>query len=547
MGAGAVSGHKNSKENSSASNNSGSPTRAKPQGEAGRASLTQPNSHPKTSPSKNMSCELCSVNFTFFKRKKFCIECQRYFCSTCLPKPPSSAPPGRQCSKCRLLLSGRFTRNDLQQYKVKDIRCFLKVKNISMSGCKEKHDLVELVLTHFCTQQGRHVDGTDETEHEILVRQMAVSLATCFSFGEFASSSPVTTASNTFVSSAAAAATAANNSGTCASSTSLSSCTAAPPPHASSQPCSAPAAESNPPACSAGQGTTTTAPGTTAASETRGDATSNSEGRERALEDDLEERINSLNTDRLRDLLDAMERLQETFAANQEEEDDTPSAPAVRRTQLEDVESAEDIENLTVRQLKELLVNNFVDYRGCCERSELVDRVKALWRDHQENLAIDIHSSKTTHSDVTKNSSPKPGEAGVDVESETTNPKNLASSDEKINGSNPQHSPSPADSSDPQAHQGKPGENPPGQSASQLEKPSESQFSNDGPETGSSSPSRRARNQNDSLCNICMDNLADCILLECGHMVTCTQCGKRLANCPICRQYISRVVRVFRS
>ena len=51
----------------------------------------------------------------------------------------------------------------------------------------------------------------------------------------------------------------------------------------------------------------------------------------------------------------------------------------------------------------------------------------------------------------------------------------------------------------------------------------------------------------DDLCRICMDSLVDCILLECGHMVTCTQCGKRLADCPICRQYVVRVVRVFRS
>lgn len=51
----------------------------------------------------------------------------------------------------------------------------------------------------------------------------------------------------------------------------------------------------------------------------------------------------------------------------------------------------------------------------------------------------------------------------------------------------------------------------------------------------------------DSLCHICMDSLVNCILLECGHMVTCTQCGKRLAECPVCRQYIVRVVRVFRS
>ena len=51
----------------------------------------------------------------------------------------------------------------------------------------------------------------------------------------------------------------------------------------------------------------------------------------------------------------------------------------------------------------------------------------------------------------------------------------------------------------------------------------------------------------DDLCRICMDSLVDCLLLECGHMVTCTQCGKRLSDCPICRQYVVRVVRVFRS
>ena len=67
-------------------------------------------------------------NAQILPHQKYCVECQRYFCSTCLPKPPSSAPPGRKCSKCRLLLSGCFTRTDLQNYKVKDIRCFLKVR-----------------------------------------------------------------------------------------------------------------------------------------------------------------------------------------------------------------------------------------------------------------------------------------------------------------------------------------------------------------------------------------------------------------------------------
>ncbi|XP_043218842.1 E3 ubiquitin-protein ligase rififylin-like isoform X3 [Amphibalanus amphitrite] len=49
------------------------------------------------------------------------------------------------------------------------------------------------------------------------------------------------------------------------------------------------------------------------------------------------------------------------------------------------------------------------------------------------------------------------------------------------------------------------------------------------------------------ICKICMDSLIDCVMLECGHMATCTACGKLMAECPICRKYVVRVVHVFRS
>lgn len=51
----------------------------------------------------------------------------------------------------------------------------------------------------------------------------------------------------------------------------------------------------------------------------------------------------------------------------------------------------------------------------------------------------------------------------------------------------------------------------------------------------------------DDLCKICMDAPIECVILECGHMTTCTACGKVLSECPICRQYIVRVVRFFRA
>ena len=53
--------------------------------------------------------------------------------------------------------------------------------------------------------------------------------------------------------------------------------------------------------------------------------------------------------------------------------------------------------------------------------------------------------------------------------------------------------------------------------------------------------------QDSDLCNICMSNRIDCLILECGHMSTCLTCAKLLSKCPICRKQITRLVKAFRS
>lgn len=111
---------------------------------------------------------------------------------------------------------------------------------------------------------------------------------------------------------------------------------------------------------------------------------------------------------------------------------------------LEDFEDLKDLENLTVKQLKEVLMLHRVDYKGCCEKQELLDRVERLWKTMRTAPAV-----------------------------------------EKL--------------------------------------------------------------ATDELCKICMDAPIECVFLECGHMATCTNCGKVLPECPICRQYIVRVVRFFRA
>lgn len=51
----------------------------------------------------------------------------------------------------------------------------------------------------------------------------------------------------------------------------------------------------------------------------------------------------------------------------------------------------------------------------------------------------------------------------------------------------------------------------------------------------------------DKTCKICYDKPADCVFLECGHLVTCADCGGKLKECPICRKNITRVVHVFQT
>lgn len=61
----------------------------------------------------------------------------------------------------------------------------------------------------------------------------------------------------------------------------------------------------------------------------------------------------------------------------------TSSHPRPRRKSLSEVTSEENIEDLNIRELKEILAANFVDYKGCVEKNELLERVRRLYRDRQ--------------------------------------------------------------------------------------------------------------------------------------------------------------------
>lgn len=54
----------------------------------------------------------------------------------------------RRCSTCQLLQETAFQRPQLMRLKVKDLRQYLVLRNIPTDTCREKEDLVDLVMCH---------------------------------------------------------------------------------------------------------------------------------------------------------------------------------------------------------------------------------------------------------------------------------------------------------------------------------------------------------------------------------------------------------------
>lgn len=281
-----------------------------------------------------------------------CVDCGRDYCGRC---SAHLEPRPRLCHTCQRFYGNLLQRAELMKLKVKELRDYLHLHHVSTDLCREKEELVELVLGHQSSSEA----STPESAPPPLATP---------------TSNPATASQD-------------------------------PPPRQQAPPSQL----HSPPT------QTETPPSEAQAPPTEGPPPQPPTVQSECPQDEEEE-----------------------------EEQGAEGAPR-RRASLSDLSSEADIEALSVRRLKEILARNFVDYKGCCERWELQERVRRLYRD-----------------------------------------KALLSQDE---------------------------------GAVQEEK----------------------------LCRICMDEPIDCVLLECGHMITCTSCGKRMSECPICRQYVVRAVHVFRS
>ncbi|KAM9329344.1 E3 ubiquitin-protein ligase RNF34 [Gastrophryne carolinensis] len=303
---------------------------------------------PYPSSSSTIVCKACGLAFSVFRKKHVCCDCKKDFCSVCSTLQENL----RRCSTCHLLQGTSFQRPQLMKLKVKDLRQYLTLRNIPTDSCREKEDLVELVLCHHGSFPTQDLDvNMDNSER---------STTSAFSFFS-AVSGPLSSLSSS-------QGELSDRSGSIGS-------------------------------ASISQGTS--------------------------------ENISVASDTETLENQDNLSRKQ-------------------TRASLSDLSTLEEIEGLTIRQLKEILARNFVNFSGCCEKWELVEKVSRLYKENEEN--------RKSYRDRLQ----------------------LVGND-------------------------------------------------------------------DNLCRICMDAVIDCVLLECGHMVTCTKCGKRMSECPICRQYVVRAVHVFKS
>ncbi|NXW21252.1 RFFL ligase, partial [Circaetus pectoralis] len=336
----------------------GSPEEMQPQPQQGARAQAYSNpgysSYPSPTASEQ-SCKACGVHFDNSSRKHICLDCKKNFCTSC-----SNQPEGGPllCHLCQRFRATAFQREELIKMKVKDLRDYLALREISTELCREKEDLVFLIL-------GQQPVITEEDQ--IRTNPFNTSAS---GQQDFVILPPTSTAS----------------------STSHDESPVSPDPISSSL----------------------------------------------AQE---HQQVQSLAR-----TFFCKGKNHSIFVPFQST-DSEDNLVQGRKASLSDLTSIGDINALSVRQLKEILARNFVNYKGCCEKWELLERVTRLYKE-----------------------------------------KDLQ-------------------------HLG--GAGPPG--------------------------------MEDNLCKICMDAPIDCVLLECGHMVTCTKCGKRMSECPICRQYVIRAVHVFKS
>ena len=101
----------------------------------------------------------CPHSLTWFSlppalKQQTCLDCKKNFCTSCSSQV--GAGP-RLCLLCQRVCATGFRREELMKMKVKDLRDYLSLHDISTDMCREKEELVFLVLGQqpVISQEGR--------------------------------------------------------------------------------------------------------------------------------------------------------------------------------------------------------------------------------------------------------------------------------------------------------------------------------------------------------------------------------------------------------
>ncbi|CAG9585904.1 unnamed protein product [Danaus chrysippus] len=441
-----------------------------------------------------MPCESCGIQFSVFKRKRACSECERYYCSGCLRRGG-----GTMCAPCRVLSTRPLSRQNIAHLKVRDLQCFLHRQNVSTRGCVEKEELLSLCVSHVNSGAYRRRGPRNNTSAFCTLKGITTNINefinSAFDLRSPTSPPPASNRSNCFNSSHLHSPSAdAPHSNTSIPDRHFTPTPGGernievPVPEAATPLDATPSSVEQPldttdcfeiedlddtgwefiarPADPLPTGVYTTLMIyssvllAAASAGTPQRAASSLELRSVSAADDTD----------TNDTASLQDEPAYTEHADRHAHDPAYS-PHIHLSQFK---LASELDALNVKQLKELLMRNRVEYKGCLERSDLLERAKMLWRDHDkykdEQGAQLIRRGYTyTHTYIDRLSLQGAPPADID---------NLPIEDS---------------------------------------------------------------------CKICMAAPLECVLLECGHIAACTSCARQLAECPICRQYVVRAVRVFRS
>jgi len=434
-----------------------------------------------------MICDMCTNKFTLISRKKTCCECGNHFCSTCLPREQGRT---RTCSRCGVLNKKPPHRGDLMKLRVKDLQHFLTRKRINIKSCVEKKDLVELVLQHSGVSSPSDASGagSEGSNSRVPPTRLPTSNSWEDSSIRVSDQVPLERSGNfpkSYVDSSHRREWFQEKFGKDSESSEQSEI---PSDNFTETPIeNIEIVESTPVETIDNDNERIPSPGIVDEEMEDVDEVisvvveeviapdNNTRVLKAEIEDiEMKQDANDQNN-RGADvtLVEAPEEVEGAVGGDVDHTDtpqhsdlksghklhvdllgdqgasSLPNSPRRFANQgmvyLSEIESLDDLNELSTKQVKELLAMNRVNFKGCVEKKELLKIVERLWKQEQRNKS------------------------------------NIENMDD------------------------------------------------------------------DSLCKICMDSPIDCVMLECGHMCTCTNCGKQMAECPICRQYVVRVVKTFKA